>query len=104
MRELEPLSGHLVRWSPAGSNPTLISEIEALSRHLARFWERRYRAAFAAFDAQDPPLPVKWENWREVTAREKRKQDFIRDSLIALQRARSRTRDIICLEHERRHA
>ncbi len=73
--------------------------IELLSRHLARFWERRYRAAFAAFDQMEPPLPVRWDNWRQANEREKRKNVFLSPVKRNLGRARARTRDIICLSH-----
>lgn len=74
--------------------------LELLSRHLARFWERRYQAAYAAFDQLDPALPVRWDNWREANAREQRKRDFLRPWMRNLNRARARTRDIICFKHE----
>lgn len=83
-----------------GWNLTL-SYAEMLSRHLARFWERRYQAADAEFDRQHPPLPLRWENWREATEREKRKKEFLAPSMRNLDRARARTRDIICLEASR---
>ena len=76
-----------------------MSDCEALSRHLARFWLRRYQAALREFDQLEAPLPVRWDNWREANAQEKRKQDFLWRWKRNLERARARTRAILVYQY-----
>jgi len=38
---------------------------------------QRYQAALAEFDALEPPLPCRWDNWPEADARSKRQKAFL---------------------------
>ena len=55
-----------------------------------------WQEAGRRFDLADPELPVRWDNWREAKAREKRRKAFLKDAARRLDEARQRARDIIC--------
>ena len=55
-------------------------------------WQR----ACAAFDAQEPELPMRWNNWRETNAREARKRAATAADARALDTARKRYRALLC--------
>lgn len=47
-----------------------------------------YQKASRDFDAAEPPLPYRWDNWREAEAREKRKKAAIKPAVDRLDAAR----------------
>lgn len=55
-------------------------------------WQR----AGARFDRLEPPLPVRWDNWREAQARDARKRAFRAREAAALESAREHYRDLLC--------
>jgi len=57
---------------------------------------QRYQAALAEFDAREPPLPCRWDNWPDANARSKRRKAFLKPRLAELNAARSHYRDAIC--------
>lgn len=55
-------------------------------------WQARLRE----FDRIDPPLPVRWGNYREARARTKRQTAFLARARAALDAARAHYRDGLC--------
>lgn len=55
-------------------------------------WQARLRE----FDRLDPPLPVRWSNYREARARGRRKATFLAQAKAALDAARAHYRDGLC--------
>lgn len=55
-----------------------------------------YQRQFAEFDRTDPPLPVRWDNWREAKARDQRCRAALRDVCQRLDHARKQYRRGIC--------
>lgn len=76
---------------PPPTEAELTRAAEARDTALAE-WQR----ASAEFDALEPPLPVRWDNWREAKAREKRKRAATADAAAALEAARANFRLLIC--------
>ena len=76
---------------PSPTKAELSRAAEARDAALAE-WQR----ATAEFDAMDPPLPVRWDNWREANTREKRKREATADAAAALDAARTNFRTLLC--------
>ena len=106
---LEPRQMSLLPWQPPlvtkpqaarvivpdhGAPPTdgELDEMQStIAERLAAYQDR-----LALFSEVDPPLPVRWDNWREAGDRAKRRARFVRAALKELGAARDRFRRALC--------